>query len=380
MQKFKYHLGIDLHRRTSYWTLMDDERNILWKKNMATSGNAIDAAVRDIAVDPKEIQAAIEPVSGWGWYGDELEARGFTVHLVDVYKSKLIAGTKLKNDRVDSLTLADMMRSDCLPTAYRAPETTRDLREFMRHRAFLVRLRVRIRNRIHMMLQKHGIICPWTDLFGKSGLLWLKEQQLGDVYKRELASLLGLFKELSLHVAERDRECLALAGKSKEAQTIMTIPGIGVVTSLTMLAEIGDYARFPSPEKLASFAGLVSSSHSSGEKLRFGHITHRGSVWLRTALVESTGKVSPKWGYLHDFYSHLRERKGNKIARVALARKMLVLSWHLVTKAQMLNPRRTDSVKTEIPNFLEALTSQNQLRPDHAHVNPDRRLISAEIE
>src|SRR3989344_1211585 len=349
MQKFKYHLGIDLHRRTSYWTLMDDERNILWKKNMATSGNAIDAAVRDIAVDPKEIQAAIEPVSGWGWYGDELEARGFTVRLVDVYKSKLIAGTKLKNDKVDSKILADMMRSDFLPEAYRAPKETRDSREFMRSRAFLVRLRVRIRNRIHMMLQKHGILCPWTDLFGKSGLLWLKEQKLGEVYKRELSSLLVLFRELSLHVAERDKRCVQMCTQSKEAKLLMTIPGIGVVTSLTMLAEIGDYTRFPSPEKLASFAGLVSSSNSSGEKLRFGHITHRGSVWLRTALVESTGKVSKKWGYLHDFYWSLRERKGNKIARVALARKMLTLSWHLIKKNQSFDPRRTDSVKTEIP-------------------------------
>jgi len=129
------------------------------------------------------------------------------------------------------------------------------------------------------------------------------------------------------------------------------MPGVGIVTSLTMLAEIGDYARFPSPEKLASFAGLVSSSNSSGEKLRFGHITHRGSVWLWTALVESTGKVSKKWGHLYDFYWNLRERKGNKIARVALARKMLVLSWHLIRKNQPFNPRRTDSVKTEIPNI-----------------------------
>jgi transposase len=318
---------------------------------MATSESAIDEAVRDIAVDPKEIQAAIEPVSGWGWYGDQLEARGFAVRLVDVYKSKLIAGTKLKNDKVDSKILADMMRSDFLPEAYRAPKETRDMREFMRSRAFLVRLRVRIRNRIHMMLQKHGILCPWTDLFGKSGLLWLKEQKLGDVYKRELESLLALFGEISLHVRERDARCARLVAQSKEAKTLMTIPGIGVVTALTMLAEIGDYGRFPSPEKLASFAGLVSSSNSSGEKLRFGHITHRGSVWLRTALVESTGKVSEKWGYLHDFYWSLREKKGNKIARVALARKMLVLSWHLIRKNQRFNPRRTDSVKTGIPEL-----------------------------
>ena len=361
MNTFKYHLGIDLHRRTSYWTLMDNDRNILFKKNMATSEDAMSKALADIALDPKEIQAAIEPVSGWGWYGDCLEARGLSVRLVDVYKSKLIAGTKLKNDKVDSKILADMMRSDFLPEAYRAPKETRDLREFVRSRAFLVRLRVRIRNRIHMMLQKHGIICPWTDMFGKSGLRWLQEQTLGDVYKRELSSLLTVFTELSLHVLERDRLCAQMVKQSKEAKILLSIPGIGNVTALMMMAEIGDYKRFPSPERLASFAGLVSSSNSSGEKVRFGHITHRGSVWLRTALVESTGKVSKKWGYLHDFYWNLRERKGNKIARVALARKMLTLSWHLVMKNQSFLPaparqtgnplRHTDSVKTGIPEL-----------------------------
>lgn len=352
MNTFKYHLGIDLHRRTSYWTLMDNDRNILYKKNMPTTKEAVDQAIADIRIDPKEIQSAIEPVSGWGWYSELLEEKGLKVHLVDVYKSKLIAGTKLKNDRVDSKILADMMRSDFLPTAYLAPKETRDLREFMRARAFLVRLRTRIRNRIHMMLTKHGIICPWTDMFGKSGLLWLREQKLDVVSARELGSLLVMFRELSLHIADRDKSIASDVKESREALILTSIPGIGGITALTMLAEIGDYKRFPSPEKLASFAGLVSSSYSSGGVNRFGHITRRGSVWLRTALVESTGKVSKKWGYLHAFYTKLRERKGNKIARVALARKILTLSWHLVMNNQAFDPLgHRDSVKTGTSHF-----------------------------
>ena len=329
---------------------MDNDRNILWKNNIPTSKEAVEKAVRDIAIDPREIQSAIEPVSGWGWYGDLLEETGMKVHLVEVYKSKLIAESKLKNDKVDSKILAEMMRSDFLPTAYLAPKAVREMREFMRARAFLVRLRTRIRNRIHMMLGKHGIICPWTDLFGKSGLIWLKEQKLDAASAEELKSLLILFRELSLHIQDRDRICLGKVTESNGAKILMSLPGIGVVTALTMLAEIGDYRRFASPEKLASFAGLVSSSYSSGERYRFGRITRRGSVWLRTtALVESTGKVSKKWGYLYDFYSKLRERKGNKIARVALARKILMLSWHLVVNNQTFNPNpkgRMDSVKT----------------------------------
>ena len=130
MSDYKYHLGIDLHRRTSYWTLMDNDRNILWKKNIETSKKAIEDSLKHIGIDAREIHCAIEPVSGWGWYGDILEAKGVKVNLVDVYKSKLIAGTKLKNDKVDSRILADMMRSNFLPTTYLSPKKKKKLLHF----------------------------------------------------------------------------------------------------------------------------------------------------------------------------------------------------------------------------------------------------------
>ena len=349
MQQFKYHLGIDLHKRTSYWTLMDSDRKVLFRKNMATSERAMDEALTKIGTDPREIEAAIEPVSQWGWYGDLLEARGLTVRLVNVYKSKLIANSKLKHDKVDSRTLADMMRSDFLPEAYRAPRETRDLREFMRGRAFLVRMRTRVRNRITGILGKHGIISPWTDTFGKGGMIWLREQNLGSPHDPEVKNLLAVFGELSLHIGSLDRRCVELVSESEDLKILTSIPGIGSITALMIMAEVGDFSRFPTPGKLASFAGLVASSHSSGERNRFGHITHRGSVWLRSALVESTGKVSPKWGCLHSFYRRIQEKKGNSIARVALARKVLVLAWHLLRTRQRFHPHPVgphDSVKT----------------------------------
>lgn len=354
MQQFKYHLGIDLHKRTSYWTLMDDDRRVLFRKNMETSESAMDTSLAAIGLDPRTIEAAIEPVSQWGWYGDLLAARGLRVRLVDVYKSKLIANSKLKHDRVDSKTLAEMMRSDFLPEAYRAPRETRDLREFVRGRAFLVRMRTRIRNRITGILGKHGIISPWTDTFGKGGRRWLDEQRLGHPHDGELQNLRAVFDDLTLHIAGLDRECASRVSDSADLAILTSIPGIGSITALMILAEVGDFSRFPTPGQLASFAGLVASSHSSGERSRFGHITHRGSVWLRSALVESTGKVSPKWGYLHAFYRRIQKKKGNSIARVALARKVLALCWHLMRTRQRFNPHpfgSEDSVKTGSSNI-----------------------------
>lgn len=349
MSEFKYHLGIDLHRLTSYWTLMDNDKNIIYRKNIKTSKESIDAALSEINLPAQSIQAAIEPVSQWGWYGDLLEQKGLTVKLVNVYKSKLIAESKLKYDKVDSRILADMLRSDFLPTAYLAPKETRELREFMRARSFFVRMRTRARNRIHNILAKHGIICPWTDMFGKQGQKWLKAQSIGSPYDEEIKSLLRVFDELTFHIEKRDNTCASMIKESRELEILTSIPGVGSITALMVMAEVGDFRRFRTSGQLASFAGLVSSSHSSGGKERLGNITHRGSVWLRTALVESTGKVSKKWGYLHDFYQRIREKKGNNIARVALARKVLTLAWHLVITNQKFNPYPSgskDNVKT----------------------------------
>src|SRR3989338_3660258 len=120
MNDFKYHLGIDLHKNTSFWTLIDQDIRKLYSRNLPTSKEGMLRGIREMGIEPKKVEAAIEPVSQWGWYGDLLAQEGLTVRLVDVYKTKLIAGTKLKNDRVDSMALAELLRSDFLPTAYRA--------------------------------------------------------------------------------------------------------------------------------------------------------------------------------------------------------------------------------------------------------------------
>lgn len=98
MNKFAYHLGIDLHKRTSYWTLMDNDQQLLYQKNLPTSREGVLRALRDIQIDPALMQAAVEPVSQWAWYGDILKEHGMTVHLANPYKAKLIAATRLKND------------------------------------------------------------------------------------------------------------------------------------------------------------------------------------------------------------------------------------------------------------------------------------------
>ena len=329
-----YHLGIDLHKRFSYWTLINNNRDVIFQGKVPTTEGDMAKALQNIPVEKRDIQAVIEPVTEWGWYAEALEKQGLTVKLADPGKSKLIAASRLKNDKVDSTILAELLRSDFLPTAYLAPRETRELREFVRGRIFLVRLRTKIKNRIHSIVAKQGLHSSRSDLFGKKGLAWLQGQTLSPVFQEQVVSLLSIIDLLNEEIKKKDMAIIERAKRDAEAKLLMSMPGIGAFTATMIQAEVGTFARFASADKLASYAGLVSSSRSSGEKQRFGSITRAGSAYLRSIMVEAACHLRPSWGYLFSFYTRIKEKKGNKIARVALARKMLTILWHMQNKKE----------------------------------------------
>jgi transposase len=195
-------------------------------------------------------------------------------------------------------------------------------------------MRTKIKNRIHSIVAKQGLRSSRSDLFGKKGLEWLQNQTLSPVFQEQVVSLLSIADMLSREIKKKDIAIVARTKLDQEAKLLMSMPGIGAFTATMIQAEVGTFARFASADKLASYAGLVSSSRSSGEKQRFGSITRAGSVYLRSIMVEAACHLRPSWGYLFSFYSRLKEKKGGKIARVALARKMLTILWHLATKKE----------------------------------------------
>lgn len=168
---------------------------------------------------------------------------------------------------------------------------------------------------------------------------WLKAQELRPVFKKELDSILAVFEVLVTEIAAADKEVRTRAKETEELLILQSVPGIGTLSALTIKAETGDFERFPTPEKFASHAGLVPSSRSSGGKLRFGRITKQGSPYLRWIMVEAVQRVSPKWGSLYTFFGTIKEKKGVKIARVALARKLLCICYVLVKKKERFSVR-----------------------------------------
>src|SRR5213076_750208 len=136
-------------------------------------------------------RVALEATYGWEWLADLLEDAGVELHLAHPLRTKAIAAARVKTDAVDARTLAHLLRTDLLPEAYVAPRELRDLRDLLRHRVVLTRMRSALKNRVHALLARHGVPREHADLFGKGGRRFLDELPLREPARRRLDSLLS---------------------------------------------------------------------------------------------------------------------------------------------------------------------------------------------
>jgi transposase len=277
----------------------------------------------------KPVRAAVESCGFWPAFraavGEEVE-----VKLVHAQRVKAIAAAKLKNDRIDSATLAHLLRCDLLPEAWMADENTRELRQQVRLRATLVRQRTRLKNQVHAILHQNGLKHGWSDLFGKAGREWLEQAPVGEKARSALGTYLHLIDEFTGHVKQQDQQVKQFVHQDQRAQWLMTIPGIGQYSAMLLLAEIGDIQRFADKHALTNYAGLVPWLRESAEKRRSGGITRVGSPWLRWIMVEAAQVAVRTSPAVRHYFERLRRRKHRNVAVVAVARKLLVAVWALL--------------------------------------------------
>jgi transposase len=237
--------------------------------------------------------------------------------------------------------LAQLPRADLLPEGWIAPAEVRQLRALLRHRAGLVRLGTRQRNRIHAVVADFGYDRSGSYLSGP-GRGWLAGLELPAVSREIVTGALAVTGGLALLTGRIDGELHQHAEAGPRAGTLTTLPGMGQFTALVMLAEIGDITRFPSARKLASWAGLTPAVRGSDLHVRHGHIPGRGSAWLRWVMNQAaqTARRSPEFAAT---YQTTAKKRGKKIATIAISRKLLTRAWHLLAAGQAPGPVTPDA-------------------------------------
>ena len=309
---------MDIHKQFTVAVVKDEQGNKLAEDKF---DNSEDNFSRFLQIyQPQETKIVIESSSVWEYIYEILDSMSYEVKLANPVRTRAIAEARIKTDSVDASTLADLLRANLVAESYIPPKDVRRLREIMRERKTFVKQTTQLKNRIHAMLTRRGVKLPTATLCN-STMIWLRDKFSGDNVFLHYLNLLEYHEKELMPI---DKSISELSVNNKDAKLLMTIPGIGPTRSLDIVAEIGEINRFPSADKLCSYAGLVPSIHQSGSTLRFGKLIKQSSKSLKYNLVEASWNIvrTKESNLLQEFYKKLAKKKGKQKAICATARKL----------------------------------------------------------
>lgn len=332
-------IAFDSHKRYTLCSVASDEGKLLDEVRIEHERGAITAYLSQY---PAGEAVAVETIGNWYWIVDEIEAAGLRPLLVHARKAKLMMGCINKTDRLDVRGLNRLQQSGTLPTVWIPPGELRDQRDLPRTRMVLVAQRTRLKNRIHATLAKYALsLNDVSDPFGKrcrSDLIDL----LGHlpIHTRYTSGeQLAHINHLDETIEALDQRINRAFGETPAMRLLRSMPGIGKVLSIVVDLEIGEVARFPSPQALASYAGTVPRVHASGGRVRYGKLRPDVNRYLKWAYSEAANsivvnqKVYPH-RHVTQVYRRVRAKKGHQKAIGAVSRHLAEATYWILTKQE----------------------------------------------
>lgn len=322
------HVGVDLHKRMSQIAVLSEDGEIAQHR----FANDLERLKKFFTELPPKTPVAIEASGTWWWLADLLEHLGHRPILSHPKQTKAIAAARLKNDRVDAHRLALLLRGDLLPTVWMPPAALREARELVRHRVQLVWLRGEIRNRLVALLDRRNVHpTSGKSWFTKRGQREFDQLPLAPLPSRIRQDYRALLPVLDTHIRELDIEITTRWGDDPRVQRLCTIPGIGPFIAIVLVLELGDIGRFAHAKQVASYIGLTPRVRASADRIRSGHISKEGNRLLRWVLVLAAAQAARKPGPLRTWFHAVKKRRGRNVARVALARRLAEIVYHVWT-------------------------------------------------
>ncbi|HTX79652.1 MAG TPA: IS110 family transposase [Longilinea sp.] len=270
----------------------------------------------------------------WDLYDVTAEVAGRVV-VAHPLAVKLIANARVKTDKQDVYKLARLLAGNLIPEVWVPPLEVRELRTLIADRRRKIKLRTMTRNRLHSLVHRHNLTLPEGGAFADKNQSWWKALSLSAVEQLRLKQDLALLEFLDPQIEAIDAELARLSNCDpwKDATPyLMQLPGFGVILSMTVLAAIGEIQRFPTSKHLVGYAGLGASIHESGQTHYTGRITKQGRKELRYALVEAAWVAVGSHPFWREEYHKLSRRMLKGKAIVAIARRLLVAIWHVLTE------------------------------------------------
>jgi transposase len=339
------YVGVDWHKRTSTWVAINEEREKVYEKVWECTPQAVQTALSSLPAKPEETKLAIEPVCGWRWMTDICEEVGIDVRIANTIKLRQIADSGQKTDKNDALTLAELLRADYLPEAYKVPDDIYELRMLVRERAYFISQSTGTKCRIHSVCTARGEHNTAGQPLHKAGrdTLYTKGSGLYEMFQS--------LEEINAHVTTLETQIAKTIIGTDTYKILLSIPGIGPVTAAAIYAEVGDFKRFKTSGSLISYAGIYPKERSSGDLKRYGSISKAGSKVLRYSIIEAAMRIRDT-DASHNLYTHYdaakKRNKTAKQARIVVAHKLLTIAWHLVHRGHKYDDHRVKPAQREI--------------------------------
>jgi transposase len=345
---------MDVHVRNSYLHVTNPDGQVLKRGRCGNSLrelidflDPLDATAMRVCLESTTNSRAIQQFLRQ--YGHQAGI-DLTADVLDARKLRVIAESVTKCDKLDAKVINELSRSHLdLPVCYVPDDEEFALREHLRARTDLIRIRTMLKNRVHAVLHRRGILAPRTSLFTIAGRGFLDQVDIDEAGRTILDRYLAEIDHVERIVSESTGTLRELARRSrwaKAAALLQTMPGVGLITALTILAELGDLARFHSRAAVANYAGLVPVVRDSDGKRYRGGITHRGSSHLRHVMTEAAWMAVPRAPVYHNLFERVAARRGKAKAIVAVARRMLEDAWTMLRKDEAF---RHDASRTSRP-------------------------------
>jgi len=323
-------IGCDYHPAFQQIAFVDTETGELQERRLQHREEA-EKFYRDLAAQEMRVRVGMEASGPARWFERLLAELQFELWIGDAAEIRTKRVRKQKTDRQDAQLILKLMLKDDFPRIWVPSWENRDLRQLLWHRHRMVQARTRMMNQLQAVALNEGLRCK-KRLWREQGRVQLESFRLAPWASRRRHDLLELLDRLNPTIAELSQAVEQEAEKCPEAQRLMTHPGVGPLTALAFVLIIGRAERFQCGKQIASYLGLVPLEDSSGNRRRLGHITKQGNSLLRFLLVEAaqvTVRSLPEW---RSKYFHLAMRRGRKIAKVAMARRLAVRMYWMMRK------------------------------------------------
>lgn len=325
------YIGLDVHQR--YVFVVGINRKLQVVLNPRRVDFAHFEAWIGKELGPGDAVALEASCNTWHVY-DQLAKVAGEVVVAHAGKVRQIAETRVKTDARDAMVLARLLVARMLPEVWVPPDEVRELRSLVAHQRRLIKQRTMARNRLHGVLMRHNLTPPAGEVFSPSRRSWWEGLELATSEKLRVRQDLGVLDTLQPYLTETETELVRLSMVEPWASQVaflIQLPGVGVLTAMVLLSAIGDIERFDAPRKLVGYSGLGAGVHQSGEVKRGGRITKEGRREVRAVLVQAAWVAVETSEHWKAVFERLTERLGKPKAIVAIARKLLVTVWHVLT-------------------------------------------------